>query len=166
MSTAIIADPHHYAVISAMITPAFFLTATGSLLISSNNRLARVVDRMRKEIDHLRDTAPGALRSELENRIGVHRKRSYLVLASLRMLYAALSAFVCTSIGIAADAFFGYRLGFLPTVLAVLGVLLMFAASLCLGQEARLSLRMLDRELKAELDKDEPGKDGPGKFIP
>lgn len=161
MSPSIIADPHHYAVISAMITPAFFLTATGSLLISSNNRLARVVDRMRKEIDNLRATEQGPVRTELESRIAVHRKRSYLVLAALRMLYAALSAFVCTSIGIAADAFFGYRLGFLPTVLAVLGVLMMFAASLCLGQEARLSLRMLDRELKAELD-----KDGPGRFQP
>ncbi|MGY0556852.1 MULTISPECIES: DUF2721 domain-containing protein [unclassified Lysobacter] len=156
MTPPLIADPNHYAVISAMITPAFFLTATGSLLISSNNRLARVVDRMRKEIENLRSTARGPLRTELETRIGFHRKRSYLVLAALRMLYAALSAFVCTSIGIAADAFFGYQLGFLPTVLAVLGVLLMFAASLCLGHEARISLRMLDRELKAELDRDAP----------
>ncbi|MGY1424706.1 DUF2721 domain-containing protein [Lysobacter sp. A289] len=156
MTPSLIADPNHYAVISAMITPAFFLTATGSLLISSNNRLARVVDRMRKEIENLRATARGPARTELETRIGFHRKRSYLVLAALRMLYAALSAFVCTSIGIATDAFFGYQLGFLPTLLAVLGVLLMFAASLCLGHEARISLRMLDRELKAELDRDAP----------
>ncbi|HEU4774211.1 MAG TPA: DUF2721 domain-containing protein [Lysobacter sp.] len=156
MNSTLIADPHHYAVISAMITPAFFLTATGSLLISSNNRLARVVDRMRTEIANLRETVPGPARIELETRIGFHRKRSYLVLGALRMLYGALSAFVGTSIGIAADAFFGYQLGFLPTLLAVLGVLLMLAASLCLGQEARISLRMLDRELKAELDKDIP----------
>lgn len=154
MSPTPFADPSHYAVISAMITPAFFLTATGSLLISSNNRLARVVDRMRKEIQHLRETLPGPMRTELELRISLHRRRSYLVLAALRILYAALSAFVGTSIAIAADAFFQYQLGFLPTLLAVLGVLLMLVASLCLGQEARISLRVLERELRAELDKD------------
>lgn len=160
MSIPAIADPNHYAVISAMITPAFFLTATGSLLISSNNRLARVVDRMRKEIEHLRETVPGPFRTELETRIGFHRQRSYLVLAALRILYASLSAFVGTSIGIAADAFFQYRLGFLPTLLAVLGVLLMLAASLCLGQEARISLRVLERELMTELDKDSMLREG------
>jgi len=32
----------HYAILTAMLAPAFFLTATASLLISANNRLARV----------------------------------------------------------------------------------------------------------------------------
>lgn len=147
----------HYAVVSAMITPAFFLTAAGSMLISSNNRLSRVVDRMRAEIEVLRVTAPGPSRLELEDRIAVHRRRSYLVLASLRMLYGAVSAFVGTSLGIAIDAFIGYRLDQLPTALAVIGVLLMFAASLCLGREAKLGLHTLDRELDEQLAKDRIG---------
>ncbi len=147
-------DPSHYAVVSAMITPAFFLTAASSLLISSNNRLARVVDRMRSEIDTLRATSQGDARLALEARIAIHRRRSVLVLASVRMLYAAISAFVGTSLGIAVDAFFGYRLDLVPTALAVVGVLLMFAASLCLGHEAKLGLRMLDKELNEQLAKD------------
>ena len=53
MPSPVAIDPSHYAVVSAMITPAFFLTAASSLLISSNNRLARVVDRMRSEIEVL-----------------------------------------------------------------------------------------------------------------
>ena len=36
-----------YAVLSAMITPAIFLTANGSLIISTSNRMSRVVDRIR-----------------------------------------------------------------------------------------------------------------------
>ncbi|MFC3549417.1 DUF2721 domain-containing protein [Lysobacter cavernae] len=154
MPSPVAIDPSHYAVVSAMITPAFFLTAASSLLISSNNRLARVVDRMRAEIEVLSATAQGPARVALESRIATHRRRSYLVLASVRMLYAAISAFVGTSIGIAVDAFFGYRLDLLPTGLAMVGVLLMFAASLCLGHEAKLGLRMLDLELKEQLDKD------------
>ena len=80
-------DPSHYSVLTAMITPAFFLTATGSLLISSNGRLARVVDRMREDLAHMKQTAPGPERTALEAQVAVHRRRSNLVLLSLRLLY-------------------------------------------------------------------------------
>jgi hypothetical protein len=33
--------------VTAMIAPALFLTATASLLISTSNRIARIVDRIR-----------------------------------------------------------------------------------------------------------------------
>ena len=154
MPSPVAIDPSHYAVVSAMITPALVLTAASSMLISSNNRRARVVDRMRADIEVLRGLPQGPARVEQEARIAIHRRRSYLVLASVRMLYAAISAFVGTSLGIAVDAFFGYRLDLVPTGLAVVGVLLMFAASLCLGHEAKLGLRMLDRELDEQLAKD------------
>src|SRR4051812_16504193 len=36
-----------YATLSAMITPAIFLTANGSLIISTSNRMSRIVDRIR-----------------------------------------------------------------------------------------------------------------------
>lgn len=43
----------HYATLAAMLAPAFFLTATASLLMSANNRLARVVDRLRSVLKEL-----------------------------------------------------------------------------------------------------------------
>lgn len=85
--------------------------------------------------------------------MAVHRKRARLVLASLRLLYGSLSAFVGTSLTIALDSLLGYRFDFLPTTLAVLGVLMMFAASTCLGREARLGLRMLESELDEQLQR-------------
>jgi len=39
--------PPSYSALSAMITPAIFLTANASLIISTSNRVARVVDRVR-----------------------------------------------------------------------------------------------------------------------
>ena len=45
----------HYAILTAMLAPAFFLTATASLLMSANARLARVIDRARVL---LRELAP------------------------------------------------------------------------------------------------------------
>ncbi len=147
-------NSEHYAVVSAMITPAFFLTATSSLLVSSNGRLARVVDRMRVLIAELQPLASPEERTRLENKIAQHRLRAKIVLRALQMLYAAMSAFVGTSLAIAVDQFVGYRLDVLPTALAVLGVLLVLGASIQLGREARLSLATLNQDIERELEKD------------
>src|SRR5204862_8047073 len=140
----------HYAIVSAMITPAFFLTATSSLLVSSNARLARVVDRMRSQIAELQHTSGAVERASLEAKIELHRTRARMVLHSLQMLYAAISAFVGTSLAIAVDQFSSYRLVGLPTALALVGVLLVLAASIYLGREARLSVTMLDADIRVE----------------
>ena len=39
--------PPNYSTLAAMITPAIFMTATGSLIISTSNRMSRIVDRIR-----------------------------------------------------------------------------------------------------------------------
>lgn len=147
MPTALPLGSGHYAVVSAMITPAFFLTATASLLVSSNSRLARVVDRMRQQIAELNAAVDPVESARLESRIAMHRRRARLVLHSLQMLYGAISAFVGTSLAIAVDQFTNYRLVGLPTALAVLGVLLVLGASIGLGREARMSVTMLDADI-------------------
>jgi len=146
-------DSSHYAVVSAMITPAFFLTATSSLLATSNARLSRVVDRMRLDIVELQRSAVEA-QGELRRRVDLHRKRSRLVLAALRLLYGAVTAFVGTSMAIAADSVLGWHIDFLPMLFAILGVLLMFIASLCLGHEASMALSMLEADLDRQLARD------------
>ena len=42
-----IAPTTYKRLLSAMITPAIFMTANASLIISTSNRVARVVDRIR-----------------------------------------------------------------------------------------------------------------------
>jgi len=154
MPTPLAISSEHYAVVSAMITPAFFLTATSSLLMSSNVRLARVGDRMRTLIADLQQTPGAEARSHLEGKIAQHKRRARIVLNSLQMLYLAMVAFVGTSLAIAVDQFVGYRLDLLPTALAVAGVLLVLAASVSLGREASLALSTLDVEIAVELAKD------------
>ncbi|MEI2455093.1 DUF2721 domain-containing protein [Lysobacter firmicutimachus] len=147
----------HYSVVSAMITPAFFLTATASLLVSSNNRLARIVDRLRQQLATLESTHDEATRQYLEARIILHRRRVRLVLICLQLLYGAMTAFVATSLAIGIDQFTEFRyLRGVPTGLAMCGVLLVLAASINLGREARMSVTMLDAEVKREFDRDNP----------
>ena len=41
----------HYQILSSMLAPALLMAATASLLVSANNRLARVVDRLRSLVN-------------------------------------------------------------------------------------------------------------------
>ena len=116
----------HYAILTAMLAPAFFLTATASLLLSANNRLARVIDRARVLLKELADTEDAEERELIERHILRQKKRSRIILRGSQLLYTAISFFVGTSLTVAGDAVLGYRLGLVPTVLAALGVLSMF----------------------------------------
>lgn len=137
----------HYAILAAMLAPAFFLTATAALLGTANSRLARVIDRLRTILKELEDTSDPEYRGVLERRIAIQRKRSRLVLRGSQLLYVAISCFVGTSLAVAADALIGYRVAAMPTLLAALGVLALFAASLFLARESNLAVRVIDEEM-------------------
>ena len=145
-------DPNslgHYAILTSMLAPALLMAATGSLLVSANARLARVVDRLRALIVAWEEEAPDRVQRDLQ--ILRHRQRAQLVLRACQLLYAGLGAFVGTSLALAIDAYLGFRLGVLPTALAVLGVSFLLLASLALGIEVSLSVRSFDEELDHEL---------------
>ena len=129
-----------YAILTAMLAPALFLTATSSLLMSANGRLARISDRLREEL--------GVVSSDTK-RIDLLKRRADLALKAIQLLHLALSSFVLTSLAIALDAAFALHIPFLPTVFAVLGVAMMLLGSLALWREARLAVRSLQLSLEA-----------------
>ena len=139
----------HYAILTAMLAPALLMAATASLLVSANARLARVVDRLRALIVAWEQDAPD--RAEREDQISRHRKRAQLVLSACRLLYGALAGFVGTSLSLAIDAYMGFRLGALPTAMAVIGVLFLLAASFAMWREVSLSVKSFDLELDQEM---------------
>src|SRR5688572_326845 len=140
----------HYRILTSMLAPALLMAATGSLLVSANARLARVVDRLRAIIAQ-HDGGDPTARAEIEDQITRHRRRAHLVLRACQMLYVALGAFVGTSLGLAVDALLGFRVPYLPTGLAILGVTGLLGASVALGREVGLSVRSFDLELDNEL---------------
>lgn len=139
----------HYAILTAMLAPALLMAATASLLVSANARLARVVDRLRALIVAWEQDAPD--RVEREDQIRRHRQRAQLVLSACRLLYGALAGFIGTSLSLAIDAYLGFRLGALPTAMAVIGVLFLLAASFALWREVSLSVKSFDLELDQEM---------------
>lgn len=136
-----------HTVLTAMLAPAFFLTATASLLLSANNRLARIIDRARTLLRELADVEEESERSLLEKRIALQRQRSLIILRAGQLLYGAISCFVGTSLAVAIDTFTGHRLGTLPVWLASAGVLAMFTASLLLARESTLAVTAINEEM-------------------
>jgi len=137
----------HYAILTAMLAPAFFLTATAALLTSANARLARVIDRARNLLQDLATTDDADKRRILEARVSIQRRRSQMILRASLLLYIAISAFVGTSLTVAGDSFFNHLFGPAPTILAVLGVLAMLLASVLLASEAHLAVRAVNDEM-------------------
>ena len=137
----------HYAILTAMLAPAFFLTATAALLTSANTRLARIIDRTRQLLKDLADVEDAEDRQILEARITVQRRRSLLILRASQSLYVAISCFVATSLLVAGDSYFNHVFGTWPTIMAVLGVLSMFGSSLLLAREASLAVHAVNDEM-------------------
>jgi hypothetical protein len=137
----------HYAILTAMLAPAFFLTATAALLASANARLARIIDRARQLLQDLAASEQAEERALLERRIAVQRRRSLIILRASQMLYVAITCFVATSLLVAVDSYFDHVFGPWPTIMAVLGVLSMFASSVLLASEASMAVRAVNDEM-------------------
>lgn len=139
----------NYATLTAMITPALFMTANGSLIISTSNRMSRIVDRTRqlsltgdelsrgdKPLDFIDDRLEHVA-VQLDRMV----RRSDLIRYALTLLYLAMSMFVGTSLTMAVDALLEHPIIAVPTTLAIMGVSLMFAACVLLVRETRIALR-------------------------
>ena len=140
--------------VAAMIAPALFLRATGSLLISTANRIARIVDRIRalvtlfesSEFERL-DFADVRREHVMEELRHLHF-RSNRASAAITLLYMAFCAFATTSMTIALNSITSHSLEAVPVVCAVAGVGLLIVACVNLVLEARVSLQGNDREVR------------------
>ena len=101
-----------YDTLTAMITPAIFLTANASLIISTSNRMSRVVDRIRvlnDLVDRLgRGTTDLDYAAERVNHLRDQLRRlewrNERIRYALTTLYIAFTTFVGTSLVLAVDA--------------------------------------------------------------
>ena len=151
--------PRNFAALSAMITPAIFLTATGSLIISTSNRMSRVVDRIRTlndlgdsidRGDSKLDFLPERL-AHVDDQVLRLGWRSDRIRLTLTMLYVAFAAFVGTSLTLAVDTIITGERHLMASVaiaLSVTGVALMLLASINLVREAHAALTSNRREVQ------------------
>jgi len=143
------------AVLSAMITPAILISACGTLVLSTSNRLGRVVDRVRDLADNFEPPSGDvlskqqvAMRSIIFDQLDLFTNRASLLQRSLTSLYLAIGFFVLTTvdIGIAATAG-AHRLSLVAIILGLIGSGFLCYGSVLLILEARLAFLTTKREM-------------------
>src|SRR5437868_11539697 len=101
------------AVLTAMITPAVLISASGTLILSTSTRLGRVVDRVRSLSDRLQALSNEDPKEDLleEKRVMIFEQldkltsRSRLLQRALTTFYLAVGVFVATGVSIGVVSF-------------------------------------------------------------
>ena len=132
-------------VLSAMITPAVLILASGSLISTTSSRLIRCVDRVREMADELEALAESPKFTEQKREIlymqlKTNTRRARLLQHAMARLYIGISFFIGTSVSIGVVALLPVDVGWIPLILGFLGAGLLFSASVHLIFESRLAL--------------------------
>lgn len=141
-------------VLSAMITPAILILATGSLLATTSNRLMRVIDRVRELSAEIRNLVQGSAlddlgRSRRELLFVLLRSattRARMLQRSLTWLSLAIGSFILTSIVIGVLSLTHYDVGWVALLFGFIGSVLLLAASVIMILESRIALTSIRAE--------------------
>ncbi len=142
--------------LTAMITPALLISATGSLVLSTSTRLGRVVDRVRQLEVRLGEMIYAEDKTEIplyEKRVEVIvdlldkvTSRSRLLQRAMGTFYYGLGFFVLTSVTIAIAGIFNiYK--WLPIPIGIVGIMSLFYGSILMLKETRMATATVNAEM-------------------
>ena len=141
-------------ILTALITPAVLISASGTLIFSTSARLGRIFDRVNALKGDLEGILAGTLPHAeerlafLRDQLELQRVRARLIQKAMAALYTATALFVAASLGIAFNLAYGSAAsGWIPTALALTGGLFLFVASALLLYESRYNLAFINRQL-------------------
>jgi len=142
--------------LTAMVTPALLISATGSLVLSTSTRLGRVVDRVRDlekrlgEMIYVEDKDEVPLYDKrLEVIVDLLDKvtsRSRILQRAMGTFYYGLMFFVLTSVSIAVVGLLNvYR--WLPIPIGIVGIMFIFYGSLLMLKETWMATATVNTEM-------------------
>lgn len=135
-------------ILSAMITPAVLISASGTLVLSTTNRLGRIVDRVRA-LNEQAETLPPwdpsdedaqAKRALIADQIAHQGKRVGGLQWAVITLYVAIGLLVGCSLAIGLTAASTSWLVWVPVGLGLLGSAALLGAAVFLVRDARLAV--------------------------
>jgi hypothetical protein len=134
-------------VLGAMITPALLISASGTLVLSTSNRLSRVVERVRvlaRDAEQLPPQGESALaddkRALITRQLSALADRALLLRSALAALYTAIGFLVATSMGVGLLTSLRWSYHWPAIALAMLGVFALLYGSVLLVREGRLAI--------------------------
>lgn len=144
----------------AMITPAVLISAAGTLVLSTANRLNRLLDRVRATAaaaaDKLCQEPSRGEPQRIEARkqavtelLETLTRRALMLGSALTALYFAIGILVATSIAVGVDATFDGVYSWIPVMLEITGTFVLLYGSFLLMREARLAVGSLLQETEA-----------------
>lgn len=148
--------------LTAMVTPALLISATGSLVLSTSTRLGRVVDRVRALEERLSvliyaedKTAVPMYEKRVEVIVDLLDKvtsRSRILQRAMGAFYYGLMFFVLTSVSIAVVGFTGAFTWlpvprWIPIPVGVVGIMFIFYGSLLMLRETRMATATVNAEM-------------------
>jgi hypothetical protein len=146
--------PDALAVLSAMITPAVLISACGSLILATSDRLSKAVARTREVSNQLLPRAGDETNPAREEerrmlflQLDFVTTRSRLLQRALSRLYAALAFFVGTSVAIGLVAATSSDYTIIPIALGLYGAALLLYAAFLLIKESRFALAAVNAEM-------------------
>lgn len=142
--------------LTAMVTPALLISATGSLVLSTSTRLGRVVDRVRQLEIRLSELIYADNKDEVplyDKRVEVIvdlldkvTSRSRILQHALQSFYYGIGMFTLTSLTIAIAAFFNtYR--WVPIPVGIVGIVFLFWGSVLMLRETRMATATVNAEM-------------------
>ncbi len=137
-------------VLGSMITPAVLISASGTLVLSTSNRLSRVVDRVRtlgREAEaHAQDPNRAKLLADQLPRL---TQRALMLRTAMTVLYCAIGLLVGCSFTIGLGGILRGVPAWIPISLGILGAGALLHASLLLIREARSAVSSTLQEMAA-----------------
>jgi hypothetical protein len=140
-------------VLSAMITPAVLILASGSLIMTTSSRSMRCVDRVRERATELEELGTGTgeiidrKRAHLYRQLEINTRRARMLQHAMATLYIGISFFIGTSIAIGVVSLLGLHTGWVPLVLGFIGAGLLLFSSILLIFESQLSVATTSEEM-------------------
>jgi hypothetical protein len=143
--------------LTAMITPALLISATGSLVLSTSTRLGRVVDRVRdleKRLSELITTDDKHEVPLYEKRIDTVvslldkvTSRARILQKAMGTFYYGLGFFVLTSVSIAIVGIFPAVYRWLPIPIGIVGIMYLAWGSVLMLRETRMATATVNAEM-------------------
>ncbi|WP_207514373.1 DUF2721 domain-containing protein [Longitalea luteola] len=146
-------------ILSAMITPVVLILASGSLILTTSQRLSRVIERTRKLTDWIKELANANAGQDSVNdevlilfqQLSKNARRAKLLQRAMACLYITLSIFVATSISIGVVDISKAKYTWIPVALGIIGALLLFYASILLIKESKIAISAVDQEMDSAI---------------
>jgi hypothetical protein len=135
------------SILSAMFTPAILVSACGSLILTTSQRLSRSLDRQREVAQLLRQnqqlaatsTPDPAEHGHLTQQLLFAIRRARLLQRAMTSLHLTLSIFIGSILAIGVFELTNISRAWIIAALSVLGALLLLYASVLLIRESNLA---------------------------